>query len=458
MDCEHRDQLLDLVYGELGDAEATVLRRRAEACEGCRDELARLDEVKRLADQLVVEPMPLTAHNLILAAAREAAAKNAEVAKEEPGFWAGVLAWIQATAAKPQLAMALVMLGVVAVGVYFVPGDELAQHEIETSIVADPETVAADESHEPLEALEEDGEADLAREAEAEQQADHEQAEDLDAQQQEVQPDRDPPRDDRRARTTTETSRTAMTTAMTRTVRAPTSAEIAAARQEGENAQIERTMLDLAEVRPEEEGSVAESMQLEALEPQPVPDQPQTRQQTQTQTRTREPTTRPASERPVTEMATSTNTIEPMRGNRATYERAMSEYRGGDYRSAAQEFERVVRSPADDVRELLPSAQHHLARSHRSRGACSTALRHYTLLFERYPAYAQVPQALLEAADCHRREGNLSAARTLLYRAAGYASTEASAQRELRRIETLQRAQRRSAPAPAQADSVESAY
>lgn len=438
MDCEHRDQLLDLVYGELEDAEASVLRRQAEACEGCRDELARLDEVKRLADQLVVEPMPLTAHNLIMAAAKEAAAKNGQAEAEPEKSWlAGVWTWIQETAAKPQLAMAVVMLGVVAVGIYFVPGDELAQQEIETSLVADPETETETETE-----LDTDPEIETEVEApEAEtQQVDtdvprlDEPAEDVQRDTRRIRPDPVPEVESNRARPTERT-------------REPTSAEIAAARREGESAEIEQA-LDLADLQ-NSEGAVVHPFLEEGME--------NTAPATETRAQTRTEIATQMTRAPVQQQQ-SANTIEPMRGDRATYERAMSEYRGGDFRSAAQEFERVVRSPDDDVRQLLPSALHHLARSHRRRGACSTALQHFGRLFERYPAYAQLPQALLEAADCHRREGNLSQARTLLFRAEGYASTQAAAQRELQRIETIQRAQRRSAPAPAQADSIESAY
>ena len=77
MTCEHSEHLLDLVYGELDDAEATALRREVEACEACREELAELEATKRLADQLPLEPMPSAARSAILAAARDQAAANA---------------------------------------------------------------------------------------------------------------------------------------------------------------------------------------------------------------------------------------------------------------------------------------------------------------------------------------------------------------------------------------------
>lgn len=450
MDCEHRDQLLDLVYGELEDAEATVLRRQAEACDGCRDELARLESAKRLADQLVVEPMPLTAHNLILAAAREAAAKKAQP-EPEKSWWAGVLTWIQETAAKPQLAMAVVMLGVVAVGVYFVPGDELAQQEIEESLVADPETETETET-EPEE-TEASNETQTELDAPIEPETELEVADDppldtdaLERDANQARPDEPVRRDPPTTMRTTPTRETSMR-------RRPTPDQIAAARQEARDLDLEGTMLDLNDIAEE----AAEQQQI-APEPAPqnvdesMPPPAVTAETRRPETETRRP--QPQSNR----TGESVNTIEPMRGNRATYQRAMSEYRQRDFRAAAEEFERVVRSPDEDVRELLPSALHHLARSHRSRGACGTALQHFNRLFERFPAYAQLPQALLEAADCHRRQGSLRDARLLLTRAAGYASTQAAAERELQRIETLQRAQRRAAPAPAQADSMESAY
>jgi TolA-binding protein len=137
------------------------------------------------------------------------------------------------------------------------------------------------------------------------------------------------------------------------------------------------------------------------------------------------------------------NTLEPLENEGGTaYEEAMSRYRGGQYVEAAAEFERVI-GRAGANRELLPSAQHHLARSHRQRGACAAAVNHYERLFQRYPAYGLLPQALIEAADCYRRVGRYSEARAHLHRAAGYNSTSAAARRELTRLDTIERAARR---------------
>ncbi len=136
------------------------------------------------------------------------------------------------------------------------------------------------------------------------------------------------------------------------------------------------------------------------------------------------------------------NTLEPLENEGTEYEEAMNRYRGGQYVEAAAEFERVIGRPGVN-RELLPSAQHHLARSHRQRGACAAAVNHYERLFQRYPAYGLLPQALIEAADCYRRVGRYSEARAHLHRAAGYNSTSAAARRELTRLDTIERAARR---------------
>lgn len=112
------------------------------------------------------------------------------------------------------------------------------------------------------------------------------------------------------------------------------------------------------------------------------------------------------------------------------------------------------RTLAPAAEELAPRALHQSARSRANAGDCRGAVRVYSDLFARFPAYSELPRALVEAASCQRELGNLSQARTLLVRAEGYPSTQADAQRELRRLGTMQQALRRarSAPAPSSVD------
>ena len=155
--------------------------------------------------------------------------------------------------------------------------------------------------------------------------------------------------------------------------------------------------------------------------------------------------------------APSANTIEPIQGDRAAYRRGLDHYRAREYRAAADEFDRVVQRPQPDARTLVPSALHHLARSHRQRGDCANAIRHYENLFSRYRSYNQTSHAQIEAADCYRRRGQLSRARSLLQLAERNAATQAIARRELARIDVLERGQRRRSRArPAAVDEAAS--
>lgn len=108
--------------------------------------------------------------------------------------------------------------------------------------------------------------------------------------------------------------------------------------------------------------------------------------------------------------------------------------------------------------ELVPVSLFALARRHRENGACQTATQHYEDLIRRFPDAPQVPQALVEAADCFRRLGSTTRARELLERAERFASTRAVATRELRRLDTLRAARRRAAPAATDSFEASEAY
>ncbi len=105
---------------------------------------------------------------------------------------------------------------------------------------------------------------------------------------------------------------------------------------------------------------------------------------------------------------------------------------------------------------MIPVMIHQRARSHKQNRDFQTAVNVYEDLLQRFPSYSQLPQAMVEAAECYRLMGRLRQARALLERAKRYAATRALASRELQRIETLERASRRRAR-PSAADSYEAA-
>lgn len=485
MSCEHQDHLIDLVYGELEGARAEALRAEVEACEVCREEFQDLEAAKALADQMPVVEPPTGMRAAILAAA---AAKAASAAPAEPEvererddtaeprervaevvpLFGGYLPQVLVAAAAALL----------VVGVWFWPRGEDPRVS-----VADPSTIERDpETHDITDTPELDPQVDPAPETQT--QTDTPADPSLDGTDQDadqdtvVAPNLDEPPTVADARAAPRVART--TQAQTRErgtapipgerAQAPTTnRQRPAMRRSGrelllgmtdessvteggldtqsaqnaqaQNAQTAREEAAEVEVEGWRLGEGAGSQ--DSLRPSQA--RPSRAAQHPTQQASPEPT------------QPSPNTIEPMgAGDRDDYERAMSRYRRGDYAGAATEFERVVQRPS--ARELMPSAQHHLARSHRRRGACAQAVNHYERLFRLYPAYAQLPQALLEAADCYRRTGRTREARQLLHRAAGYNSTSDAAQRELRRLDTIDQAQRRSAPSNSQAESLESAY
>jgi len=437
VNCEHREHLLDLVYGELEPAEAERLRAAAEACEVCSDELAELDLLARMADELPLEAPPPSVHETILKAARVQAEQNAAaLAEPEPepkrGLWSSFLEWAGGFVNAPQVAMTMVMLVVVAIGVWYLPQ---AEEPIGETMTADPEGGEVVATTELVEA-EEHAINELPLEPEPEPEVDEETSLALRTR---------PPRTDR----PTEDPEVRPRTQREDPAPAPATARLTPRELEDESSIGERALVTEAVARQ------AEGVELESV-PLPTFDDAVPAEATESPAETRA-TQQASAMADLDEPQPSPNTIEPIRGDRAAFDRGQERYRARDFRAAADEFSRVVQHPEDDARDLLPQALLQLARSHRQRGACRTAVTHYDDLLRRFPNFRFVPQALLEGADCHRRIGQLSDARRLLERATRYSSTEASAQRELRRLDTIQAAQR--APsAPAAVDSYESGY
>ena len=91
----------------------------------------------------------------------------------------------------------------------------------------------------------------------------------------------------------------------------------------------------------------------------------------------------------------------------------MAAYHRGDCSQAEEAFLEIVNhQPAHPTQ--TPMAIHHLARCEKRQGRCGKALPWYEDLLSRFPSYEQREAALWETAQCHRKLGHLSRARTLL--------------------------------------------
>jgi TolA-binding protein len=433
MSCSHDNQLLDLVLGEIPAEDAAALRAEALECPHCHEALAQLEMGAALAARMPMEEPPSSMNAVIMAAAREKAeamagerAKVAPAAEEVPGeaeapttLWGRIKKWVSGITLGPQLAMASVMVLVVSIGLFYLPkggGDTVAR----TAVTPDPEgeaisaLPAEEASMDPS-----DPEAPQAALEVGEPEADRNDGEGPGVYGADNRPAASGRfRDDRDlAERQRERLARANEPEPEPSVRPPSTPR----QQQTARSEARSTRLSNDEPLPTFEGDVATNAGVPA--PAGVPSEP-------------------------TSQA-------PARGSASSYEQGVGSYRGGNYREAEDELLDAVEDERPD-REVLPNAVHQLARSYRQRNDCQNAVTHYSDLFQRFPSYAQLPQALVEAADCQRRLGRLRQARTLLERAQRYASTRAVASRELQRIETLERASRRRA-SPAAADSYEAA-
>ncbi len=116
------ERLLDLLYEELPQHEAAEVRQHVDTCEACRRSFARLSVAKRLATHLPLEDAPRSLDAKIMAAARaKVGAPQAAPRAEDDGFFAKIGQFLSSFALGPQVAMAMVMLLVVAIGVWYVP-------------------------------------------------------------------------------------------------------------------------------------------------------------------------------------------------------------------------------------------------------------------------------------------------------------------------------------------------
>ena len=380
---------MELVYGELPPQEAAELRREIDACPQCAPELARLEEGRRLANMLPLEPLPSSAREAILAAAREAADPAVQPPKVAPlrrsAFWSTV-------------AMAAIVLLVVLVGVSYSPEQEA--NELEQMVPGPPASLDRGQP-EPVEAPSPGGTPSS-------------------------------PVDSAAQRSIPDQARESEMEGPAANVRAP------ADRHRARRARGRRIATGTERPRARSTEQRTATLAARGAAPSGVATAP-------TPAAASPADTAPLAPSAAGARARSTAPAPP------TSEALDQGWESRNEERASPSLEDQTPIPTTETRAPPPEELLRLARSHRARGACAIAVSRYTELRRRYPADPRVPQALVEEADCRGRLGQLGQARTLLREAAGYPSTRTVARRELRRVETRLRARRGTASSPPQA-------
>jgi TolA-binding protein len=114
----------------------------------------------------------------------------------------------------------------------------------------------------------------------------------------------------------------------------------------------------------------------------------------------------------------------------------MGAYDRGDCAAATASLERVVDSYGAPT-GLVPKALHHLARCARRSGSCGRAVVYYERLFTEYPGFEGRPEAMWEAAACHRRLGHIEQSLSLLRELGQLPGWEEKVDVETKSIESL---------------------
>ncbi len=127
---------------------------------------------------------------------------------------------------------------------------------------------------------------------------------------------------------------------------------------------------------------------------------------------------------------------EPSAGGEALFRIGMEAYNRGDCSSATAAFQKVVDPPLD-APGRIPAALHHLGRCAKRTGQCGKALLNYENLLDRYPGYAGRFEAMWEAIACHRRLGHVGRATEILEELAKNPAWSARAKAELRDLGAL---------------------
>lgn len=150
MNCENCEtQLLALLYGELDATSAASVREHSDGCASCGATRERLESARRIVRQLSVETPSPRVHAAIMTRAqaqlrgevmgtRSSGAERAD-GDEAQGPLQRFVAWLGGFVLGPQVAMAMVLMLMVGVGLYYLPGLRTSRNVPGGAIVnADP--------------------------------------------------------------------------------------------------------------------------------------------------------------------------------------------------------------------------------------------------------------------------------------------------------------------------------
>ncbi len=112
------------------------------------------------------------------------------------------------------------------------------------------------------------------------------------------------------------------------------------------------------------------------------------------------------------------------------FRRGTEAYNRGDCDTAIAAFTRVTEQQSS----RSAHAMHHIARCEKRRARCGKAIVWYEKLFSHFRGYQKRADALLEAANCNRRLGRISRARSLLRELSKIPGWESKAKQELDRL------------------------
>lgn len=399
MDCEGcTDRLIDLLYGEIDDADAEAARAHLDGCEACAGAFERVSAGHELATMLVIEEPPPSVLESVMAAARERAGRVS--AKPEPpvahpahvvprearereeddegGIWSSLMRWLASFAMGPQAAMATMLLLMVGIGLWYLPdwrGIDLADtHAIVDPAGDDVSPSAGLVPAEPL-ALEEDPHRARIRPRGADEQP----------------------------------------------VPAPSRARPAAPPPPVEASPPVRERVASAELRAPRDEAADEAPQLLAQAAEPALMEGQAL----------------AMDRPSEVAPSATPPPSQQAFAQPPPPRAMATPAG-----AAPSAPAVAGAPRAEPssQDMLPPAIHQLARNQAAANSCPQAISTYERLLARYPSYPRASEARVELADCYRRTGRLTQARRSLEDASRDPRISSRAQRELVRLEAAERA------------------
>lgn len=139
MNCENCEtELLALLYGELDATTAARVREHSEGCASCGAARMKLESARKLVRPLAMVEAPTHIHAAIMERAQAhlrgevvvAAPKGVQraAARGADGPLQRFLGWLGGFVLGPQVAMALMLMLMVGVGLYYLPGLRSSRH------------------------------------------------------------------------------------------------------------------------------------------------------------------------------------------------------------------------------------------------------------------------------------------------------------------------------------------